>query len=113
MNSIVPDPAYPEQKVFLLLQQLLPSRVPETFIRDAVRLQRPVLRPRFALQSKVWIAGRGIPGIIFERHYSPTSKCFMYSVSYGLGGTSEAYVQEGCVQAEIESKPRHRLTRRT
>lgn len=113
MNSIVPDPAYPERKVFLLLQRLLPDRVPDAFIRAAVRLQRPLLRPRYAPQRKVWIAGRGIPGTISELHYSPRSKCFMYSVSYGLCNASDAYVHEGCLQPEIESKPGPLPPRRT
>ena len=110
--STVPDPAYPEREIILALEQALPTRVPAEFIRAAVRLQRPVLRARYALHSSLRLRA-SVPCKVDGLHYSPRSKGFMYSVSYGLGGTSEAYVAEGCLTAGIESKPKRRPIRRT
>ena len=112
-SSTVPDPEYPERETIQVLEEDLPTRVPIEFVRAAVHLQRPTLCARYSLNSSVWISGRGIPGNVDEVHYSPRSKGFMYLVSYGLCGTSEAYVAEWCLTEKIESKSKRRPLRRT
>ena len=111
--STVPDPEYPERETIQVLEEVLPTRVPIEFVRAAVRIQRPMLRARYSLNSSVWISSRGIPCKVDELHYSPRSKGFMYSVSYGLSGTSEAYVPEWCLTEKIESKSKRHPLRRT
>ena len=90
---VIDDPAYHEHPIRLLLRLILPVQVPMAFIKQAVRLQRPMLRARYPMYARVR-APWGITGSVSDVRYSPRGRSFMYVISYGLGGTSEADATE-------------------
>ena len=90
---VIDDPTYHEYPIRLLLRLILPVQVPMAFIRRAVRLQRPIMRARYPMYAQVRAAW-GITGSVSDVRYSPRVGSFMYVVSYGLGGTSEADASE-------------------